>query len=116
VNAIIPENDPRAAAAGRGADHCTNCERLAVELGEVRHERACATWSLIDALIWGGRTLDDPHADRDEAAATVAEGLLDRIGAVLSRMTGKAVGVGPDGSVILSDATGRVDAPAGGES
>jgi hypothetical protein len=107
VNAIIPENEGHP-EPGRLTDHCVACGRLAVELADAQHAMAGATWSLIDALIWGGRTLDDPHTDRDEAAAVVAEGLLDRIGQVLSRMTGKGVGVGPDGSVTLSDVTGPV--------
>jgi hypothetical protein len=61
----------------------------------------------MDAIIWGGRSLDAPHTDRDEAAATVAEGLLDRIGAVLSRMTGYAVQV-QDGVITLSGPAGPV--------
>jgi hypothetical protein len=102
VNAIIPENEGH--QPGRVTDHCVACGRLTVELADVRHELAVCRWSLIDALIWGGRILDDPHTDRHDAAEAAAEGLLDRIGQVLSRISSGCGPVSPG----LRDSEGRL--------
>jgi hypothetical protein len=56
---------------------------VAGELAEVRQLVTAVTWALMDAALWGGKHLEQKDSD----GRAVAEGLLDRIGAVLARVT-----------------------------
>jgi hypothetical protein len=78
---------------------CDRCESCVTALHETRHLVAATTWSLIDAVMWGARTLDTQAAPPEE----VAEGLLDRLGEILSRMTGKGIGIPTDHAGSLTD-------------
>lgn len=78
---------------------CVTCEDRASALWETRYVVAATTWSLIDAVMWGGRVLDA----RAVASEEIAEGLLDRIGEVLSHLTSRRVTVSADRSVVLTD-------------
>lgn len=78
---------------------CPTCEERAAALRETRYVLAAATWSLIDTLMWGGRVLDT----RTVAFERIAEGLLDRVGEVVSHLTSKRIGVWEGRSLTLTD-------------
>ena len=92
---IIPESPDYSASAGR-VSPCPRCARLAVDLADTRAAVARVTAAALDALMWGGRTLDDPHTDRTVAAETVAAGLLDRIGGIIADLVAPSTPEGGD--------------------
>lgn len=75
----------RAAAGAQvvAVSECPQCTRQARELAEARQMVASVTWSLMAAVVWGGKQLEQETVDRQR----VAEELLDRIGAVLATVT-----------------------------
>jgi hypothetical protein len=62
-------------------------------LTQVRTVISQVTWALMDAAMWGGKQLDAEGTDPQ----AVAEGLLDRVGAVLATVTVGSPSPGPAG-------------------
>ena len=59
---------------------CERCASVAGDLAEAKSVISQVRWVLMDVVMWGGKQLDSADVDLQ----AVAEGLLDRIGAVLA--------------------------------